>query len=289
MRRIILELAIVAAAALMPPATSASCIPDKSASTFNPITGVYAYWHSTTTDGTVSGLSWQLGAPGTWNSNGGVVNCSTFSWMYINAQGINVNLSLGSCGAGCPSNGSTLAVLAQHQPQFGGKTNFLLATIAETPASAINFDYGTQGDHDLIELPRPRVLSSMRGTGGAINLNLSLPSVEAGFYGPNAASAVTGYVVRSVKSPTTPCRDASCYPTVLGTFPAPGGVATTGVVAADCSDLGTDDWIATQLSFEGGAIVSTSVSQPIRLLCNPALADPKYKIVPKRHETTLDH
>ncbi|HEX4825670.1 MAG TPA: hypothetical protein VFV19_15315 [Candidatus Polarisedimenticolaceae bacterium] len=280
-KKIVLGLAIVAVAALVAMPASASCIPGKSAQSFNVQAGQYAYWTSTSTDGNLLGLTWQLGAPGTWNGNGGVVNCNTFSWMYFSPAGANVNLDLGSCGSGCPANGSTLAVLGQHQPAGSTKTNFILATVVETPANTVNFDYSAQGNHNFVELSRPHVVSSSRA-GSTVNLNLSLPSIAGGLYGPNAASAVTGYVVRSVSASARPDRNAASYGTVLGTFPASGGVAASAAVGVDCSNIANDQWVVTQLSFEGGAVVSQVVSEPTQVKCNPALADPKFKIVPKK-------
>src|SRR4029453_8065552 len=93
------------------------------------------------------------GAPGVWSGTG----CDD-SALFVDAGGFSLNLNLSSCGAGCPAPLATLATLAQSRG--GSGTSFLLDTVVETPLAANNFDYGPQGNHQMIDIPRPRVLSS---------------------------------------------------------------------------------------------------------------------------------
>jgi hypothetical protein len=286
-KKIILGLAVVAlAVAIATPAANANCGSIRSASTY--ANGVAVYWHSPLpAGGNLVGRSWQLGGgTSAWDSSTGVVPCQGF--LYFSAGGINLNLDLASCGGGCPATNSTLAVLAQHQPAGGTQTAFLLDTVTETPANTINFDYTSQGDHNLIVQGKPTIVSSSRAP-GQVTLNLSFPSVTGGLYGPNAGTSVSGYRVVSARSAVNPGRDAAAFNTPLltgGTVAAAGGGPAAASVTLDCSVL-TDQWVATQILFEGNAIASGAVSEPRQVHCDPALADPKFKIVPKKHDTTL--
>jgi hypothetical protein len=272
-KKIVLGLAVVAfAVVVMAPAASASCIPGKSAQTFNAQALTYAYWTSPSgTPGTVVGQFWQLGNPAAGSGNSTV--CPNM--LYFSAAGMNLNLDLGACSAGCV--GGTMAVLAQNQTPAG--TEFLVATIVETPANTVNFDYSTQGDHAMVQLPRPRVTSSSRA-GASVNLNVQVPAISDGLYGPNAANAITGFNILSASGTTDPGRNAAAY-TLRSSIAAAGGGAGTGAVTVDCTNTAQDQWVVTQLALDGGQVSST-VSAATRVNCNPALADPKYKIVPKR-------
>jgi hypothetical protein len=255
------------------PSASAACIPAKTAQTFSANT---AYWLPATSVGTLSGQAWQLGAPGNFASTGCV--------DILSAVGDNITLvlDLGSCGAGCPGplGANTLAVLAQNRSATGGE--FLLATIAETPASAVNYDYSTQGDHTMIKIPRPRVLSSAR-VGNNVNLSVAVDSVAAGLFGPNAASAISGFNILTKSSATDPGSDASQY-SLRSTVPSPGGAAVTQPISLDCTNP-QDQWIVTQIQFENGTVLGNTTSGATRVRCDPALAAPKtpskVKVAPK--------
>ena len=159
-------------------------------------------------------------------------------------------------------------------------TEFLLDTIVETPASSANFDYGTQGNHAMIPIPRPRVLSSAR-VASTLNLSVAADSIAGGLYGPNAANAVTGFRILTASAGADPGRDASAY-TLAATIVSPGGGAATQPVALNCTNP-QDQWLVTQIQFEGGAVLSSAVSGATRVHCDPTIANPKpkVKIAPK--------
>lgn len=281
MKKIVLGLAVTALVGVaFAPTASASCLPDKAASTYG---AGLAYWHGVTpvAGSTLSGQTWQLGAPGVWSTG----NCNQVDqgsgspgFLYFAGENIGLNLHLGTCGNGCPAGGSTLVIAAYKTSPAG--TEFLVATIAETPAGVVNFDYSTQGDHNLVTLPRPRATSSSRA-GSLVNVGIQIPAVSGGLYGPGAASAITGYNVLSAPSSTDPGRNAAAY-TLRTTIPAAGGVAGTGTIQVDCTNPSTDQWVVTQIVFENGGVLGSAASQATRVNCNPALADPKYKIIPKK-------
>jgi len=291
-KKIILKLAVVASAALVVvPAASASCLPDKSASTYG---ASLAYWHAASTAaGTLLGQTWQLGAPGVWNNGAGATDCNGIDqgsgspgFLYFAGSNdkIGLNLHMGTCGAGCPAGLSTVAVAAYKRSATG--TELLVATIGETPAGVANFDFSTQGDHNLVPLPRPRVTTSSRA-GNLVNVAVAVSPVSAGLYGPNAGSAITGYNILSAQSATDPGRNAAAY-SLRSSIPAAGGAAgTSSSFSVDCTNTTQDQWVVTQINFENGGLPGNSVSAATRINCNPALADPKFTIVPKKHDTTL--
>jgi len=284
MKKIVLGVVVTAVAIAVVPSASASCNPAQNANTY--ANGATAYWHTSIVgadNAAIVGQTWQLGAPGTFSGSGGAVPCADF--LYFSPGGINVNLNLGGCGAGCPATGSTLAILAQVRGSVG--TEFLLATVTETLTGDTFFDYAAQGDHNMVEVSRPRVVSSSRA-GTLVNAQVSIPAVSGGLYGPNAGSAITGYRIVSASSPTDPGRNAAAFTTTLATVVAPGGTAAAATpVTVDCANIANDQWIATQINFENGAVLSSAVSQPTQIKCNPSLADPKYKIVPKKNGPKL--
>jgi hypothetical protein len=280
MKKIVLGAVVAAVAISMVPTASASCIPAQNATTY--ANGATAYWHTSIAgadNNALVGQTWQLGAPGTWNGNGGAVPCANF--LYFSGANINLNLDLGSCGAGCVAPGGTIAILAQVRGSVG--TEFLLATATQTTTGSAFFDYAAQGDHNMVAVSRPRVVSSSRA-GALVNAQVTIPAVTGGLYGPNAASAITGYRIVGASSPTNPGRNAAAFTTTLATVPAPGGTAASATpVSVDCANIANDQWIATQINFENGAVLSSAVSEPTQIKCNPSLADPKYKIVPKKN------
>jgi len=279
-KRIVFGVAAVAIAVLlMAPSASASCLGIRNATTFGSAT---AYWHPASVPGTPTGQTWQLGSPGSWSTG----NCNTNSpgvggaFVYFSAGGANLNLDLAACGLGCPASGSTLVVLAQNKTATG--TEFLLDTIVETPLNpSANFDYGSQGDHTMIPIPRPRVLSSSRVLSD-VNLSVAIDAITPGLFGPNAASAVSGFRILTKSSATDPGRDASSYDAVPAAVVSnPGGTGATQPVTVACPDL-QDRWLAVQIQFEGGVVLGDAVGAATQIRCDPALANPKYKIVPKK-------
>jgi len=283
-KKIVFGVVLVALVALVTvPSASANCNPAKSAVTFGG--GVTAYWLPVTAVGTLAGQAWQLGAPGTSSAS---VACVDFaSSLFPDTSGVSLQFNLGAaCNAGCPAATApalpTLAFLAQNKTATG--TEFLLATVVETPGNASgNFHYGFQGNHNMITLPSPTVISSSKAL-SVVTLHVGIPSIAAGLYGPGAASAVSGFNVVSALSETNPGTDASLYQTRASVASAGGAAVLDQAVTVDCAAATglQDQWVATQISFEGGSVLSSAVSAPRRVHCLGALADPKYKVVPKK-------
>jgi hypothetical protein len=275
--------AVALATIVMAPSASASCPGPRTANTYNGGTGAYTYWHSPSGDttGTLVSQAWQLGSPATFNSTG----CPTFLYFSPNGSGIGLGADFSTCGVGCPAAGSTLAVLAQKIAEGTSPVvDFLIATVAETPTGGSNFDYSTQGAHNMIQLPAPTVLNSGPRSGTLLPLHVSIPSIGGGLYGPNAASAITGFRVVASLSAVEPTRDSAQFiPVTGGAITSPGGAAVGDtLVTLDCGTApGVDGWVAVQLSLENGAVLGGTVSKPKRVHCQGALAEPKFKPIKK--------
>lgn len=291
-KKIVFGVAVVAFAALtMAPTASATCAGVRTASTYNSGTQGYLFWSPVAGDPigpggpALVGNVWQAGAPANYLPFVGIAACNN-DFLYFGATGVGLNLHMESCGQGCPAPNSNLAVLAQHEtdPANGGPVGFLLATVTETADHAINFDYSTV-PYTLARLATPVVTSSSPAA-GSVSATVTIPSHAAGLVGPSGTSSFTGYRVVEAQSVGNPGNDAATYSLVLATIPAAGGAAgpSTPIVVACAGTVGTgkDAWIATQLSFENGAVLSQVVSQPRRVHCDGALANPKYTTVPKK-------
>ena len=297
-KKFVFGAAVVALAALvMAPAASAACGSVRTASTYNSGTAAFVYWSPVAGDGlagTVLGNVWAAGAPAAYNPFAGLVPCTAangYQFLYFATGGISLNLHMESCGNGCPAPVSTLAVLAQHAPNFagGGPSSFLLDTVLESPSgggNSLNFDFSTQA-YNLVRISKPTVVGSAPRVGNTIAVTVTIPSHAAGLVGTSSSqSSFTGYKIVEALSVANPGNDAAAYPITLATVSGSGGAAAgPTVIQVDCTgDTGTgkDAWIATQLSFEGGAILGPVVSEPRRVHCNSNVADPKYKTVPAK-------
>jgi len=270
-----LALVIVGIAA---PSASAACNPPKAAATYNTLTGGYSYWHSP-----LAALSGAALVGKMWSGTvdfTGTCNDGTQQFLYFGATpgDVGLNISLGeACVPGCPS--GSLSVMATVSTPTG--TEFLTTQATETPAGGLNFDYSNTS-HPMVPLPRPRVTSSTR-VAPNVNLGIAVDATAGGYY-EGTASQITGYNILSAASVADPGRLASAY-SLRQNIPAPGGTAGTApLVSVDCSDITKDQWVVTQIVTLGGA--SPSVSAATRVKCNQALADPKYKIVPKKGPIT---
>jgi len=274
----VMTVALVAIVAM--PSASAACNPPKSAVTFG--AAGTAYWLPATAVGTASVQAWQLGAPGTFAGTG----CPN-TFLFPDGPGFSLNYDLGFCGAGCPGplNANILAVLAQNRTATG--TEFLLATAAENAAAINNYEFAPQGNHTMIPIPKPFVNDSAR-VGSNVNLHISIPSIAGGCFGPNAASAITGFNVLAASTPraqaSDPGRDASAY-SLRSTIPSAGGAPVLlAPITLDCSNTANDQWVVLQIQLENGTVLSNSVGQSIRVNCDPTLANPKtpkVKVAPK--------
>jgi hypothetical protein len=287
LKKIVLGVAVLGLVIGLAPSASAACAVLKVMSTYNSSTGQYVYWPTTVGNtGTLTGQSWQLGAYASWNDRQQGTSPACSGNLYFAAGGtansIGLQLLMNACGAGCPTPGATVAYLAQNKSNVpGGPTDFLLITSAETN-NGLNWDLSLSGPHNLVPIPRPRVTSSSRA-GNLVNLQVAMDPTSVGATGPGAANAITGYKVLARQAATDPGRSAAAYTQTLNTYTTSGGGSAAALPASvDCTNQAQDYWLVTQIIVEGGAVGSDAVSQATRVGCNPALADPKFKIIDKK-------
>jgi hypothetical protein len=286
LKKIVLGVMVLGLVATMTPSASAACATPRIASTYNSVLGTFIYWHPTAPGGTLTGQTWQLGNYAQWNDRLQGTSPACTGNLYFNGAGdVGMQLGTNTCGTGCPSPGATLAYLAMDKGPGG--TDMLLATIAEDNSRGVNWDYSqlsvnqAGGLLNMIRIPRPRVTASSRA-GSTVNLQVAFDAISSGAFGPGGASAITGYKVLGKQSALDPGHDSSTFVTTLATVTTSNGGPVAAVpVAVDCTNTAQDQWIVTQLVIENGAVGSDAVSQATRVGCNPTLAEPKFKIVPK--------
>ena len=252
---------------------SGACNPPKSLSTFNAVTGTYAYWHTTLEFGSLNANIWSGGVDHTGTCN----TSSAILYFGVIPGDIGMNMSLGdACVSGCPS--GSLSILAS--ATNGIRTETLVAQAQETPGGAVDFDFSQSGPHPLGVYPAPQVTSSSRN-GNVITLNLFIPAITV--Y-DDAGSGITGFNVLRAESQTDPGRFASAY--TFGSFiPSPGGGGATGSVNGNCPIFGSNDvWFVTQIVTSAGG--SNIVSAARRIHCQ-IFAEPMRKL-DKRMGTQVD-
>jgi hypothetical protein len=249
---------------------SAVCNPPKFVSTYNFVTGAYAYWHSSLIPlpNVLNAKIWSGGVDhtGTCNQDPGI--------LYFGAApgDMGINLSLGhACVPGCPLGSLSIQASATN----GRRSETLVAKTNETPAGAVNFDFSQTGSRALGELPRPRVTSSSR-VGTQIQLTLSIAGISV-FDG--AEADVMGFNVLGAQSIVDPGRSASPY-ALLVDVPSPGGTGGTATVLVPFPGT-TSYWIVTQVVTRAGP--SDLVSEATRI-SGQILAEPTRK--PKNSMTT---
>lgn len=252
---------------------SALCNPPKSLSTYNSGTGAYAFWDTGFPNAGTSLVAKIWSAAGDHTGS-----CNTVPGiLYFGGEGqIGINLNLGdSCVVGCPSGSLSIQATAIN----GASSHTLTSQVPETSLSAINFDFSAKTGYVLGNYPRQHVTASSR-SGSNVLVNFSIDAASASAF-DGTGSQITGYNVLSAQGTTDPGRLASAYGAVpLTNIPAPGGAAATGNASVNCSVIASDQFVVTQIVTTGGP--SNTVSAATRVKCDPALANPKYNIIPKK-------
>jgi hypothetical protein len=268
---------------LMAPNASAVCPGSKGVSTYNGATGAFSYWHTSLTGPgtTLVAKVWQPGGADVTGTCNTTANNTNHSILYFGATVGDIGLSYDLSDA-CVQPQSACAtgqVAVMATVQKGGLSEFLTTQAPETPGGNVTFDFSTFGNHAMVGIPRPRITGSSR-TGSTVNANVTIDAANTGAY-EGTGPLVTGYNILSKLSGSDPGRSAASYdagPNVA----ASGGVQATTVVPVNCtggSPSLSRQWVVTQLVTANGP--SPTVSQATQVSCDPSLADPKFKIVPK--------
>jgi hypothetical protein len=260
---------LVACAVAAAPSANAGCAVPKIFSSWGDGGYFYLVPPPGATDSSLLGRFWTIG-------NRASVNEGTYAdtnWVkfYAPTNVWYINGTLDSPQiTGCPT-GSMLVLI---QNNDGPTASFVAANQIETPAAQKFYDYSTLATHfTMVPIPRPQVVSSAR-VGSSVQMNVNIPSAQSGVYGPNTASLLQYRIVtRSGTSDSG--RAAAAY--------TPGAVVpanTTTPLSVDCSAVTSDQWVATQLLVDG--FPTDLVSAPTRVNCNPALAEPKFKLIDRK-------
>jgi hypothetical protein len=261
---------------------SAACVPNKTAATFGPgLTSVYWTPAGAVNEGSLTGQFWQLGNRASANEGACLPALCGGSggWLYFYTGKLSLNAIMGSPeAAGCPT--GTMIVVAQANSTDGKSAFFVAGTANESTTGGLDFNYATLGDHALVQVPRPRVLSSSRAA-NIVTLHVNVPDAAAGSFGPSPA--ITGYRLVSGNGvgTTDSGRDGATYQT-LQSFTAPQADV---VQTIDCAGIvaPNDKFVGIQVLFDAGASQTASrVGATYRVGCDPALATPKTPIVPKK-------
>jgi len=264
---------------------SANCLPAKTATTFT--TGL-AYWDlpagAVVNEASLRGQFWQKGNRA--GGNEGTCTPQTCGvggpWIYFLDGRLNMNLNLGDANvAGCPV--GILQTTVQVDSADGKHTYNIAGTVNEAPAGsgqAVDFAYGLLGDQLLAAIPKPTILSSSRA-GSVLTLHMGIPDASGGAFGPGASTAIAGYrlVSGNGTGANDPGRTAAAY-TLLQQTAGPVADITQAI---DCTGvlLPNEKFVGVQIVYSDGVISPTSSTY--RVGCDPTLADPKFKIVPKKN------
>lgn len=266
MLRIVSLAALVAVAAVAAaPNASALCLPDKLFTSFSSDLGTrYIVGFPAGADASsIVGKFWQTGARA--QANEGTYPDDV--WLISGTGGLYISGAWGDARTfGCASGAMALTMVHN-----GG--SFVALNIDETGARSSAFDYSRIGSTNFAAatLPKPSVTSSAKN-GTNVDLQVSLPAITGGAYGPNASTLATYRLVVATGT-ADPGRSAAAYTTVGPTIPAGG----SGALSVDCSNTTVSKFVATQLVFDGQP--SDFVGASRQVSCNPALADPNFKMV----------
>lgn len=210
---------------------------------------------STASEGTCTESSWLVSCPGCSPGAPGEV-------YYLDGD-------LGAaCALGCPS--AELVTLVETKSVDGTNAWFAAARVTENPSRFYDFDYArVLRDLDLVEIPRPEVLSS--GSGPLFPVTIRFRDPADGFFGLSgvpASGTITAFLLYEDATPPS-SRLASAWPQV-NRFPYTGGV-TQGTHWATCPPAGVGTTLAAALEFGNGEVATTYVSRSVFVECDPAV------------------
>ena len=272
MTQILVVAAAVAVVIALAPGASANCIPNKTAATFSTGGYVYIIPGGSNAPANLSYRFWQQGNPA---NNSGTYNDFLFADPPGSTTSLSMNAALGDSRVnGCPLGTLITLIQSRNPPGF-----IIMSAIEGQSGTEAQFDYAfgrvTGSSINALAIPRPTVGGSSRS-----GLTVSLTGVGI----PAAPSPlVTGFEILRV-SGADPGRDASAWnpgAPVQVVASSGGNAAPAANIVADCSNPAVDQFYATRLTFVDNQ-KSDLVSASTRVNCNPSLADPKFKIVPKK-------
>jgi hypothetical protein len=280
MRKVFLSFAVVAVAlvvvALVTPQAAASCTANASVSNSGYAVGGYAYQYINfpgNTTGGFLGRFWQTNLPGTQNEGTLQIGNQMFqattapdNWFF--------NFDLAQAGInGCPAGCLTVYI---EDPVSGRAIIWTAHQGPDSPNNSLvyNFTYDEFGTVTADHGPRARVTNSARA-GTTVNVGFEIPDVAPNVRtdttpcGTDGSVTARGAYIR--QSATAPSTDIAGW-TQLGVNAPGAGPADARTNPFDCTNVALDWWLATGVSVGGQS--PRFVSSPVRIECDPNLADP---------------
>jgi len=191
-------------------------------------------------------------------------------------------LGTGPCdNQGCVA--GPMVILIQTLSNDGARALYSVGKVSE---NTDGHDYSRGGtDWTQVDVPRPRVSNSSRA-GNTVTLNVNLdPPVgahgEADVFARN--SILSGYQLVRFEGPADPGRLAGAWTNLGSVQPVNenGDTPVVGVGAVCAGSTGTpnDVFVAMKPVFDGGQFVGDYVGASTRVECDPAVADPRFKMI----------
>jgi len=257
---------------------------------------VFVGMDANTDSGSIVGRFWQPGNRSGVNETG----CPDSAWLVPfppPADKFYIHEFFGSTACnnqGCPA--GELIVLVQDVTTDGSGSKFTIGRVTETSGGELIWNLNrTLDDWNLVPIPRPRVTSSSR-SGTNVIVDVAFDDVAAAYHEnqvtgsgsdadvPNPAtphSTITKYRLMKATGTSDPGRSPAAWTLVSSVATAPGGASLTGITL-DCSNTAQDVFLATQLEFDNGQLLSDYVSASTRIECDPNLAEPgRFKLIDK--------
>jgi hypothetical protein len=287
-RRTLIVLGAVAAVALVGAVADvqAACNPARTFYTIDQATPNYRYLNFPAgADAAIGGPSligrhWEPGNRGAHNEGPA---CPESAYLLefepgklgiLGALGGNI-IGADCLNVGCPPTG--MVILIQTRSTDGSKAYYAAGRVDQFGGS---YNFAANTDWPVVEMPRPRVTSSSRGGNTVtIGAQFDAPNGARGETGYPAQQILTGYQIVKFEGAADPGRAQNLWTPVGSPLAVTPTGASVGGVGITCASTATDAFVATRLIFDNGQYLSDYVSEPTRVECDPAVADPRFKMI----------
>jgi len=236
--------------------------------------------------GVLKGRFWKAGARGAANE-GPPGACAESTYLFSDAPGhITIfGQSGGEVLSGfCINDGcvdGAQITLIQTLSNDGTKAYYAVGKVNENPGGEFRYNRGGT-DWQVTEVPRPRVTNSSR-SGNTVNLNVAM-NPPTGAHGEADAfarnSILTGYQLVRFEGLADPGRLPGAWTNLGSVIPVNESTDTPAVgVGAVCAGTTQDVFVAMRPVYDGGAFSGDYVGASTRVECDPAVADPRFKMI----------
>jgi hypothetical protein len=287
-RRIVTALgaaAVVAFAGMVGDA-NASCLPTKDFKLGYGLNTHYLVFPAGTNNviggGVLKGRFWQAGNRALANEG---TLCPEVSYLTDDGTGITVFGQQGGDVFGTPCDNlgcvsGPMVLLIQTLSNDGVNAYYAVGKVVEGVGE---HDFSrTATDWQITTISRPRVSASSRA-GNTVNLNVNLDAPtgahgEADSFARN--SILTGYHIVRFEGLADPGRQAAAWTNIGSPVPVNENGDTPVIgLGAVCSGTTQDVFVAMRPIFDGGQFAGDYVGASTRVECDPAVADPRFKMI----------